>query len=261
MFAPVAPHSPYDPTREHIDDFDGVRWDPPAFNEVVMRDKPSWMRVSEDDPDGVPFKKRYSMQRQYEGKLEELQDVDDWIARLLDVLFETGQHHNTWVFLVSDNGHLLGEHRLAGKEFAYEESAGLPFVVRGPGAVPGIPTEMVSQVDLMPTTLDIAGLDPDAGRDLDGRSMLPGLRGDWSGWRNRLLVENAAESWAGGWAMLREGSVAYIHHYRRYEEEYYDLAEDPYQMESDPSRVTPLQRSTLTALRSSRGRVLRAAEE
>ena len=42
----------------------------------------------------------------------------------------------------------------------------------------------------MPTTLDVAGLDPDAGRDLDGRSMLEPLRsGDWSAWRRRLLVE------------------------------------------------------------------------
>ena len=28
----------------------------------------------------------------------------------------------------------------------------------------------------MPTTLDVAGLDPDTGRDLDGRSMLEPLR-------------------------------------------------------------------------------------
>ena len=57
----------------------------------------------------------------------------------------------------------------------------------------------------MPTTLDIAGLNPDAGRDLDGRSMFgPLTSGDWSRWRRRLLVENTNL----GWAMLREGSVA-----------------------------------------------------
>ena len=115
-----------------------------------------------------------------EGKLEELQDLDDQIGRILDVLRRTGQLRRTWIFFVSDNGYLLGEHRLLRKQQPYEESAGIPFVVRGPGVEPRVEA-LVSQVDLMPTTFDIAGLDPDAGRDLDGRSMLEPLRsGDWS---------------------------------------------------------------------------------
>ena len=94
---------------------------------------------------------------------------------------DTGQLARTWIFFVSDNGYLLGEHRLFRKEQPYEESAGIPFVVRGPGLAPGTADAFVSQVDLMPTTLDIAGLDPDAGRALDGRSLLDPLRtGDWA---------------------------------------------------------------------------------
>ena len=73
-----------------------------------------------------------------EGKLEELQDLDDQIGRVLNVLWRTGQLARTWIFFVSDNGYLLGEHRLVHKEQPYEESAGIPFVVRGPGVSRGV---------------------------------------------------------------------------------------------------------------------------
>ena len=202
MFSPTAPHSPYTPSAKHADDFDGVRWDPPALNEADLSDKPAWMRT-------LPPQDRRSMRQLYEGKLEELQDVDDQIGRVVKVLRRTGQLGRTWIFFISDNGYLLGEHRLLHKKQPYEESAGIPFVVRGPGVEPRTVNALVSQLDLMPSTLDVAGLDPDTGRALDGRSMLEPLKsGDWSAWRRRRLVENPNL----GWALLREGSHAYIAH-------------------------------------------------
>jgi N-acetylglucosamine-6-sulfatase len=250
VFAPCAPHDPYTPSAEHAHDFDDVRWDPPAFNEPNMQDKPSWLR-------GLPFQRRERMTRTYEGKLEEVQDLDDQIARVLDVLRSTGQIGRTWIFYVSDNGYLLGEHRLFRKERPYEESAGIPFVVRGPGVAPSSPGVFASQVDLMPTALDIAGLDPDAGRVLDGRSLLPGLLGgDWSGWRARLLVENTnLES-----TMVREGSKAYVEHYGRGEWELYDLEQDPHQLSSRNGADVSAWAAKADRLRRARGADLRAHE-
>ena len=110
----------------------------------------------------------------------------------------------------------------------------------------------------MPTTLDVAGLDPDAGRDLDGRSMLEPLRsGDWSGWRRRLLVENTNLDWS----MLREGSTAYIEHHDSAEWELYDLDRDPHQLTSlRDADVAELARTT-GQLFGSQGRALRALEQ
>ncbi|HEX5918640.1 MAG TPA: sulfatase [Nocardioides sp.] len=251
VFAPTAPHGPYTPSPEHADDFDGVAWDPPALNEADTSDKPTWIR-------DLPPQDRRRMQKIYEGKLEELQDVDDQVASVLNVLWRTGQLDRTWIFFVSDNGYLLGEHRLLHKSQPYEESAGIPFVVRGPGVEPRAVDALVSQVDLMPTTLDVAGLDPDAGRDLDGRSMLDPLRsGDWSAWRRRLLVENTNLDWA----MIREGSRAYIEHHGTAEWELYDLARDPHQLTSvQDADVTDLARTT-GQLFSAQGRALRALEQ
>ena len=252
VFAPTSPHGPYTPSKRHRHDFDDVVWDPPSLNEGNLDDKPVWMR-SLDPQD------RERMRTVWEGKLEELRDLDDQIRKLVKVLRTTGQLDNTVILFVSDNGYMLGEHRLFRKEQPYEESAGVPFIARGPGFVPGVSDALVSQVDLMPTTLEAAGLEPDAGRALDGRSLLPHLRsGDWSSWRRRLLVENPNL----GWALLREGQRAFIHQYQRGGRELYDLADDPYQMRSLHRQVdTDRYLETTNALRDAAGRQLRALEE
>jgi N-acetylglucosamine-6-sulfatase len=255
VFAPRNPHNDwnleYHPTRAHAHDFDGVRWDPPAFNEKNMADKPSFYQ-------NLRFRGRKGMRAAWEGKLELLQETDDHIEQILDALVATNQLARTFIFLVSDNGFMLGEHRMFDKGKAYEESSGIPFVVRGPGVSAGPRGALVSQVDLMPTTLAIAGLDPDAGRALDGRSMLGPLRtGDWSGWRRRLLVEHPHRNWA----MLRERTLTFVDHYERGEQELYDLATDPYQMRSRARGTdTSVMTARLTALRTAAGVGLRELE-
>lgn len=228
VFAPTAPHDPYHPSEEHAHDFDGVTWDPPAFNEKDLSDKSRFLRSD-------PKQEHHKMRRIWEGKLEELRDVDDQVRQLMVALADTGQLENTVIIMVSDNGYLLGEHRLFQKKMPYEESTGIPFVIRGPGFAPGAPRALVSQVDLMPTTLAVAGLDPDAGRALDGRSMLANLRsGDWTDWRRRLLAENPKQ----GWAQLREGDLSYIDYYSHSATELYDLSKDPHQMRAIPASAS-----------------------
>ncbi|MGH3505974.1 MAG: sulfatase-like hydrolase/transferase [Nocardioidaceae bacterium] len=253
VFAPRNPHKSdkFGPSPAHAHDFDGVQWDPPAFNEEDLSDKPSHMHE-------LPFQRRSEMRSEWERKLEELQDTDDQIEQLLDTLAATNQLRRTFVFFVSDNGYMLGEHRIDGKGKAYEESAGIPFVVIGPGVSSGKRSALVSQVDLMPTTLAMAGANPDVGRAIDGRSMLEPLRsGDWSGWRRRLLVEHPAE----GWAMLREGSVSFIDHHQIGEQELYDVAIDPHQLRSTARDTdTTALTDRLKAMRTATGMGLRELE-
>lgn len=251
VFAPTNPHAPYTPSRQHAHAFDRLPWNPPSFNEADMSDKPTRFR-------GWATKNRAEMQARRNGQLEESLDVDDQINRLIGALAQTGQLGHTYIFMFSDNGFMFGEHRIFTKQHAYEESAGIPFVVRGPGVRRGPSNQLVSQVDLMPTALAIARLDPDAGRVLDGRSMLTQMRsGDWSDWRKRLLVEHPAKNWA----MTCEGNLRYIHHHAADEEELYDLALDVHQMDSiHAERNTTRLRARTTALRQASGRALRAIE-
>jgi len=90
--------------------------------------------------------------------------VDSEIGRVLDAV-DRGAGRNTYVIYTSDHGDMLGAHRLASKGPAmYEEILRIPLIVRGPLCSPPR-TEgtadrgLHSHVDLLPTMLELAGMD------------------------------------------------------------------------------------------------------
>ena len=145
-------------------------------------------------------------------------------------------------------GHERGEERRRGGVLAEQVVRAGEIVARGLGPLLG----------RRGGARGLEGLVEDAGRDLDGRSMLDPLRsGDWSVWRRRLVVENTNM----GWALLREGSHAYNEHYGSGEWELYDLARDPHQLAGiRDADVTDWARRT-GQFSASRGRALRALEQ
>ena len=102
--------------------------------------------------------------------------VDREIGRVLEVLEQNGLTENTIVVFVSDHGEEFEEHgTLAHGKTLYQEVIRVPFFVRAPGHPPGRVQEPVRTVDLMPTLLDLVGLDlPPA---IEGRSLVPFLKG------------------------------------------------------------------------------------
>ena len=101
--------------------------------------------------------------------------VDDKLGELLEVLDEQGLRDNTIVIVTSDHGEMLGEKGLIQKRSLYEWSARIPLIVDYPGAGSARVDTPVSLIDLPPTLLDIAGVEPV--RAMEGRSLLPALRG------------------------------------------------------------------------------------
>ena len=70
----------------------------------------------------------------------------------------------------------LGQHRLpVGGGEVFEHDINIPLIVRGPGVAKGAyAMDMVQNVDLAPTWLDIAQIKPPAGTPIiDGVSMTP----------------------------------------------------------------------------------------
>jgi arylsulfatase A-like enzyme len=158
--------------------------------------------------------------------------VDDSVGALLDYLDESGQADNTIVVYTSDQGFYLGEHGWFDKRFMYEESLRTPLVVRWPGVIrPGsVEDRIVSNVDFAETFLEAAGASvPD---DMQGRSMLPILRGENpSEWRKSFYyhyyegvdqVHNVHKHEG-----VTNGRAKLIHFYPVDEWEMYDLRSDP----------------------------------
>lgn len=95
------------------------------------------------------------------------------------------------------------------------------------------------------------------GVELDGRSMLEPLRsGDWSSWRRRLIIENTNLEWA----LLREGSRAYVEHHGTGEWELDNLERDPHQIASMSDADVSEWSRRAGQLSGSQGRAMRRFE-
>ncbi len=256
--APHDPHGPYYPAPRHAHDFDGIQLpDKPSFD-TVDPSQPSYVR---DQPPLSDAEKR-ELTWTYEDKLEALQAVDDLVAGLIETLEKTDQIDNTYIVYATDNGYMLGEHRLTQKGKPYEESIRTPLLIRGPDVPAGeTRTQLVSNVDLAPTFAELAGAEPPA--KPDGRSLVPLLSGDPpTSWRQALLLERRGEKLA--WAGVRTSRYAYFEYEETGEEELYDVRSDPYQLKSihksaDPALLEDL-RTRLKALENCAGADCREAE-
>jgi arylsulfatase A-like enzyme len=96
--------------------------------------------------------------------------MDANFGRLLDCLDEQGLSDNTLVVLTSDHGECLGSHGKFIKDVWWEESIGIPFIVRWPGHVRAGEREtmLLNTPDMMPSLLGLMGCkvpDGRSGRD------------------------------------------------------------------------------------------------
>lgn len=122
--------------------------------------------------------------------------VDDSIGRILDALDRSGQAENTIVVFTSDHGDMMGDHACLAKNLTYEQSVGIPLLIRAPGlgALPKRIPGYVSQIDLVPTLLELVG--QPAPPHLQGRSLRPVLEGRETLSSNDVFIEwNNGDTW------------------------------------------------------------------
>ena len=174
------------------------------------------------------------------------------MAAVLDYLRESGLDERTLVLYLGDNGFSLGEHGLIDKRHAYEESIRIPMLAWGPGLVPaGARVEaMVRNIDIAPTVLALAGVA--ATRPVDGRSVLPALRGERMAAPGELLYEyywEHAFPHTPTTFALRGERFKYIYYHGVWDtQELFDLRTDP--AERHNLIDIPAYADTVTAMRT-----------
>jgi len=154
-----------------------------------------------------------------------IERMDRGIERILDELKRQGLEEDTIVLFTSDNGPELGEgwglntDRFncgfnGAKGFVYEGGIRVPMVVRWPAGLDSgrYMDDMVHFVDWLPTLVAAAGIRRPNGPPLDGKNVLPVLRGEggeaetrraWQWNRYTPLVTSNAALRDGAWKLVR----------------------------------------------------------
>jgi arylsulfatase A-like enzyme len=117
--------------------------------------------------------------------------LDDQIRRLLNGILGGVDPRRTVIVYTADHGEMLGDHYQWAKSVPYEGSTRIPFLMRVPEAL-GFPhgqvlDQPVCLEDVMPTLLELADV-PIPG-SVEGRSLVPLLRGESPPWRDYLHIE------------------------------------------------------------------------
>jgi arylsulfatase A-like enzyme len=159
--------------------------------------------------------------------------VDAEIGRVLQALDDSGLADNTLVLFTSDHGDGVASHRWTAKLSLYDESARIPFIVRWPGKVPAgqVKTNLVSQLDVLPTFCDVAGILLLS--EFQGKSLRPIMRNPRTTWRDYVVTEladdNMDKSRKG--RMLRTARYKYnVFSTGARNEQLFDLVNDPGEM-------------------------------
>jgi arylsulfatase A-like enzyme len=230
--APSAPHAPYLPQQKYRRAPVGRYRLTPAILEDDLSDKPGWVQVKDLDRESIARRTRTGQHRT-------LMSLDDMIGDLVRTLRATGELDETYIFYISDNGLMWGEHGLRGKAVPYMPSVNVPLLMRVPGsATASTDDRLVANIDIAPTIMEVAGLQA-TNAEMDGHSLL-----DESISRDRLLIEYYDEKKPGGqprfdapsWASIQTTDIQFTEYYSPTDHatlqfrELYDLTTDPFQL-------------------------------
>lgn len=227
FFLMVAPHLPHNPWRE--------KDCPEGYLEKVKKNldkRPNvnnWLLPPNMTKGGHSARSYYA----------QIKNIDDNIGRLMSFLKENDLEKNTIVVFTSDHGEMLGSHSMKFKMKPYEESIGIPLIIRWPKRIPaGIVSDCIyTPIDHMSTLLPLADIEKPS--KCDGMDLSSTVLGKNGVERKDTLIMNYTSDWdycvtgktdlAEEWRGVRTNTHTYVK-YLEGREELFDNKNDPYQM-------------------------------
>jgi N-acetylglucosamine-6-sulfatase len=246
MLSTFAPHSPRTPPPGSVQETPSAWHSGPNLPETDVSDKPAYIQALKP----VGPERVLEAHRAWAEQVAALRSVDTMVTHVVRALRQTGRLDDTMIVFTSDNGIAVGEHGWTYKLTPYEESIRVPLIVRYDPLTDGGSTDALAvNVDLAPT---IAALSNTRAPGVEGRSLLPILDGRATDVREEFLIEHMEYRSDRGlpdpptYCAVRTRDRLFVH-YATGEEELYDLARDPWELENLAS--SPDRRAELTSLR------------
>jgi arylsulfatase A-like enzyme len=216
------PHLPWYVPRSYFQPYPEEKIQLPVVKDDDLDDVPPLgKRMAKPAGDHKRVVESNNWKKAVAGYLASIAFADTMIGRLLEALDESPYARNTIIVLWGDHGWHLGEKKHWRKFALWEEATRVPLVIVAPGVTkPGTRCgRTVSLLDLYPTLVKLAGLEPRA--ELEGRSLLPLLRDPAAPWDRPVVTTHGRNNHA-----VRSERWRYIR-YRDGTEELYDHDRDP----------------------------------
>jgi len=233
------PHDPYVARRQYWDLYEACAELEPklGFIPYEKQDPHSQRLYRASDYAGYSITGD-NVRRSRRGYFANISYLDDKLGELLSALERTQMLDDTIILFCSDHGDMLGERGLWFKMSFYEGSARVPLMIAGPGIRPARVEAPVSNLDILPTLADLAGVDMNAIMPwTDGQSLKPLMGG---GAREApVLMEYAAEGSQAPMVAIRDGRYKFVH-CEIDPPQLFDLESDPHErtnLAADPAHT------------------------
>jgi arylsulfatase len=216
------PHHPFNPPAPYDKMYLGAKFPPSHVRAGEMDNKPPQQRAAIESSVGFDLRKMTAadldrVKAYYYGMISE---NDKYIGTILDELKASGLADRTVVVFNADHGEMLGDHGLLFKgSYMYDGVVRTPLIVRAPGKIQAgtVRNELVEEVDVMPTLLDLLGVPvPSA---VQGQSLVTSPK-----------RKNAVFSEFPTIKMARTRDWKLVHYTKAKHGELYNLKEDPHEL-------------------------------
>ena len=160
--------------------------------------------------------------------------LDAQIGRILEAIDTSPLREDTVVIYTSDHGEMAGHHGIWQKQCFYEPAVKVPLMLRLPSGETGRVAQNVSLIDVLPTLLEITGLETPS--DLPGDSLLEIAQHQADEPTRAVFSEYHHMGMLNAGFMLKQGDYK-LCHYVGSEPQLFNVGVDP--LENDDLAPTP----------------------